>query len=97
MIQPAGMNLTLPAVVDVTVSTTGPGVAVFGLTSSAPVVQPPPTPVVIITDPLITKSVNPPFSMPGESAQWTIVVTNPGSVPYGAVQTVDNMPPKSKL
>ncbi|MBK8033552.1 MAG: DUF11 domain-containing protein [Chloroflexi bacterium] len=97
MIQPAGMNLTLPAVVDVTVSTTGPGVAVFGLTSSAPVVQPPPTPVVIITDPLITKSVNPPFSMPGESAQWTIVVTNPGSVPYGAVQTVDNMPAEVEI
>ncbi len=95
MIPPTGMNLTLPDAVDVTVSTTGPGVAVFGLTSTtAPVAQPTSaTPVVVITDPLVTKSANPPFSMPGESAQWTIVVTNPRTVPrYGAVQTVDNMP-----
>ncbi len=99
MIPPAGMNLTLPAAVDVRVSTTGPGVAVFGLTSTtASAAQPPSAiPVVVITDPLVTKSVNPPFSMPGESAQWTIVVTNPGTVPYGAVQTVDNMPAEVEI
>ncbi len=50
------------------------------------------TPVVVVTDPFITKSVNPPFAVPGEIVTWTIVVTNPGSIAAPNVSVTDTMP-----
>jgi uncharacterized repeat protein (TIGR01451 family) len=51
-----------------------------------------PTPVVIIEDPFITKNVNPPFVQPGELVTWTIIVTNPGTLPATNITVNDNMP-----
>ena len=51
-----------------------------------------PTPVIVIVDPFITKSVNPPFAVNGEIVTWTITITNPGTVPSNNVTTTDTMP-----
>jgi uncharacterized repeat protein (TIGR01451 family)/LPXTG-motif cell wall-anchored protein len=48
--------------------------------------------VIVIGDPFITKSVNPPFTQPGEIVVWTITVTNPGSINATNIILVDNMP-----
>jgi uncharacterized repeat protein (TIGR01451 family) len=40
----------------------------------------------------ITKSVNPPFAMPGDRVTWTITVTNPNNFPLTNVSVTDNMP-----
>ncbi|MFN8375371.1 MAG: DUF11 domain-containing protein [Anaerolineae bacterium] len=54
-------------------------------------------PALLIVDPVITKSVTPPFSQPGELVTWTITVQNPGSIPVTNVVTVDNMPPEVQI
>ncbi len=54
--------------------------------------NPPPQPVVEIVDPFITKSVQPPFAVPGESVTWTITIRNPGTVTATNVTMTDNLP-----
>jgi uncharacterized repeat protein (TIGR01451 family) len=49
-------------------------------------------PALQIVDPFITKSVNPPFAVPGEQVTWTITISNPGSIPVTNVQMQDTMP-----
>lgn len=49
-------------------------------------------PALQIVDPFITKSVNPPFAVPGESVTWTITISNPGSIAVNNVQMQDTMP-----
>ncbi len=46
----------------------------------------------MIADPLITKSVFPPFAKPGESAVWTITISNPAPVAATGVTVVDDVP-----
>lgn len=59
---------------------------------------PPTTPSVIIkADPIITKSVNPPFALPGQNVTWTITVTNPGTVPVNNVVVSDSMPSQIQI
>ena len=95
LIVPSNFNLTTPKTVDVDVPQGTPTSISFGLQAVAQpppkqATQPPPTPVVV--DPLITKSVNPPFAKPGESAVWTITVNNPASVAATGVTVSDDMP-----
>jgi uncharacterized repeat protein (TIGR01451 family) len=40
----------------------------------------------------ISKSVNPPFALPGDTVTWTITVNNPNSTPLTNVSVTDNMP-----
>lgn len=63
---------------------------------------PPATPVPTVvaagapafSDPFLTKSVNPPFAVPGELVTWTLFVSNPGSLPTSNVVVTDTMPPE---
>ncbi len=92
---PAGYNPTTPLTVDVTVPQTISTPADFGLQAvvqptSQPATQAPPAPV--IADPLITKSVFPPFAKPGESAVWTITISNPAPVAATGVTVIDDVP-----
>jgi uncharacterized repeat protein (TIGR01451 family) len=45
----------------------------------------------------ITKSVNPPFAMPGDTVTWTITVTNPNNFPLTNVSVTDNMPSEVEI
>lgn len=56
-----------------------------------------PTPVIVIVDPVITKSVDPLFSQPGEVVTWTITVTNPGTIATTNIIVVDDMPPEVQI
>jgi uncharacterized repeat protein (TIGR01451 family) len=49
-------------------------------------------PVLTGVDPVVAKSANPPFAMPGEVVTWTLTVTNPGTIPATDVVVVDNLP-----
>lgn len=54
-------------------------------------------PTLALVDPFITKSVNPPFAIPGESATWTITISNPGSIAINNVQVTDTMPAEVEI
>ncbi len=54
-------------------------------------------PTLALVDPFITKSVNPPFAIPGESATWTITISNPGSIPINNVQVTDTLPAEVEI
>jgi uncharacterized repeat protein (TIGR01451 family) len=45
----------------------------------------------------ITKSVNPPFAMPGDTVTWTITVTNPNNFPLTNVSVTDTMPSEVEI
>ncbi len=49
-------------------------------------------PALEMADPFITKSVNPPFAIPGEQVTWTISVGNPGSIAVNNVSISDVLP-----
>lgn len=51
----------------------------------------------ILVDPFITKSVQPPFALPGEAATWTITVTNPSGSPVNNLSITDTMPPEVEI
>jgi uncharacterized repeat protein (TIGR01451 family) len=53
--------------------------------------QTPPTAIAIV-DPVITKSVDPQFAIPGENVTWTITVFNPGSTPTSNIVVTDSLP-----
>lgn len=55
----------------------------------------PPSPVRL--DPAIVKLVDPAFALPGEDVNWTIVVTNPHSVPINNVSFTDNFPSQLEI
>ncbi|MBZ0295578.1 MAG: DUF11 domain-containing protein [Anaerolineae bacterium] len=44
------------------------------------------------TDPIISKSANPPFAQPGETVVWTITISNPGQVAINNIQMTDTVP-----
>ncbi len=52
---------------------------------------------IVLIDPSITKTVQPPFALPGEPVTYTIIITNPGSAPYTGVVVTDNMPPQIEI
>jgi uncharacterized repeat protein (TIGR01451 family) len=56
-----------------------------------------PQPVLAIIDPFITKSVQPPFAVPGESVTWTITIRNPGTLTATNIQMTDNMPSEVEI
>lgn len=55
----------------------------------------PPSPIRL--DPAIVKLVDPAFALPGEDVNWTIVVTNPHSVPINNVSFTDNFPSQLEI
>lgn len=55
------------------------------------------TPSPVRLDPAIVKLVDPAFALPGEDVNWTIVVTNPHSVPINNVTFVDNFPAQLEI
>lgn len=55
------------------------------------------SPAIALVDPFITKSVNPPFALPGEAVTWTIIVSNPGTIAINNVVMTDNMPPEVEI
>jgi uncharacterized repeat protein (TIGR01451 family) len=64
--------------------------------------QPNPTtgsvpPVIDILDPIISKSVDRPFAVPGDTVTWTITVSNPGTVAATNVVVVDVVPNEAVL
>lgn len=54
-------------------------------------------PGLTLEDPFITKSVNPPFTRPGEIVTWTIIITNPGSLPFNNAIMTDNLPAQVQI
>lgn len=54
-------------------------------------------PAPVRLDPAIVKLVDPAFALPGEDVNWTIVVTNPHSVPINNVTFVDNFPAQLEI
>jgi uncharacterized repeat protein (TIGR01451 family) len=48
-------------------------------------------------DPFITKTVNPPFSLPGEPVTWTITVFNPGNAPATNITVTDPLPAEVEI
>ena len=55
------------------------------------------TSIVSLVDPYITKSVNPPFSLPGVSATWTITIFNPTDTPINNLIMQDSLPPQVEI
>jgi uncharacterized repeat protein (TIGR01451 family) len=70
-----------------------------GGSSGGPGTSPTPGPGsgIQLTDPIITKHVEPPFALPGESVVWTITVTNPGPVAASNIVVEDSMPPEIEI
>jgi uncharacterized repeat protein (TIGR01451 family) len=58
---------------------------------------PAPTPGIAMADPIITKSVQPPFALPGAAVTWTITVTNPGNVPATNIVVNDSLPAEIEI
>jgi large repetitive protein len=85
----------LAAVVVIPVAASSPPTPTTAAAAGASANQP--APIIDIVDPVIMKSVNPPFSQPGETVTWTITVMNPGSIPATRVVVVDNMPPEVEI
>lgn len=54
-------------------------------------------PLLAIVDPFITKSVNPPFAIPGEAVTWTITISNPGTIPVNNVTMQDTLPSEVQI
>ncbi|MBN1430576.1 MAG: DUF11 domain-containing protein, partial [Anaerolineae bacterium] len=50
------------------------------------------TPVIAQLDPVLSKSVSPSEALPGETVTWTIIVSNPGTLPTRTVTITDNIP-----
>jgi uncharacterized repeat protein (TIGR01451 family) len=48
-------------------------------------------------DPIITKSVEPPFSLPGEQAIWSISISNPSGVAAQNILVVDEAPAELEI
>jgi uncharacterized repeat protein (TIGR01451 family)/LPXTG-motif cell wall-anchored protein len=46
---------------------------------------------------VVSKSANPPFAMPGATVTWTIMVSNPGSVPVTNIVVVDDVPAEVEI
>jgi|GEM_PF-4714589 len=57
----------------------------------------PNNPLLALGDPAISKFGSPLFAQPGEEVVWTIIVTNPGNVPFNNVLVTDNMPPQFEI
>ncbi len=55
------------------------------------------TPAFVVADPFITKSVEPPFAVPGENVTWRIFISNPGPVAITNVVVSDNMPSEIEI
>lgn len=49
-------------------------------------------PALGLVDPFVTKSVTPPFALPGEAATWTITIFNPGATVHTNIVVNDTMP-----
>ncbi len=56
-----------------------------------------PAPALGIFDPVISKVADPPFAIPGEAVTWTLVITNPGTLPVTNVTMTDVMPPEVEI
>jgi len=50
-----------------------------------------------LIDPYNTKSVNPPFSLPGVSATWTITIFNPTDAPINNLIMQDSLPSQVEI
>ncbi len=51
-----------------------------------------PAPVIQLDDPFITKSADPPFTLPGETVTFTFTITNPNDTAMNNVRAVDTIP-----
>lgn len=74
-------------------SVNNPNNAAAGQVAGASAVNP----LLTIVDPFITKNVNPPFAIPGEAVTWTIIITNPGTIPFNNVNFQDSMPSEVQI
>lgn len=54
-------------------------------------------PALEMADPFITKSVNPPFAIPGEQVTWTISIGNPGVIAVNNVSITDVLPSEVEI
>jgi uncharacterized repeat protein (TIGR01451 family) len=65
--------------------------------SSSPTSSAAAVPTVVQVNPVITKSADPPFAIPGEAVTWLITVTNPDSIPATNVVAQDTLPPELQI